>query len=242
MEYTSKPAFLLIFKEIALLITITEKNSILTGIICLRVPIGKLQWMFDFNVHETEHKIKYLPGFIAAAFLKSNDETQLLEYVQWASQEHFQAACENPLFYEHVPIVRAIAEEDVDLYEVYYTAHSAAFPVQDANVTISLDQELTTIVTHFKTVPHQQHALLDVLIQDHEREIRPLPGFVSVSFHQGHSGESVVEYLQFSRRDAYNVAQAHTIRSAQRTAYNQCVLSDQHVYFVGAIVEAPPLL
>ena len=222
------------------MITISKRISILTGIICITVPVGKLQWMFDFNVRETEQKIKYLPGFISAAFLKSHDETQLLEYVQWASLEHFQAACENPQFYEHIPIVREVGEEDADLYEVYYVDRDVAVSDHDTDITISPAQEITTIVTHFKTTPDQQYALLDILVQNHESDIRPLPGFVSISFHRGLSGRRVVEYLQFRSIDECNLAQAYRIRDAHKTAYNKYGLSDRHVYSVGTIVEASP--
>jgi heme-degrading monooxygenase HmoA len=222
------------------LITISKRNSILTGIIYLTVPIEKLQWMFDFNVNETEQKIKHLPGFLSATFLKSLDGTRVFEYVQWESLEHFQAALKNPLFAEHTTQVREAGEDDVDLYEVYYVDQRGVLPDHNTSITISLAQEPATIITHFKTTQNQQQALLDILVEHHERELRHLPGFVSVSFHQGVSGERVVEYLQFRNIEEFDVAQAHPISKAHRAACEKYATPDLHVYTVGATIEAPP--
>lgn len=222
------------------MITISKRNSNLKGIIYITVPIEKLQWMLDFNVNETEQKIKHLPGFVSAAFLKSLDGTRVFEYVQWKSLEYFQAALKNPIFAEHTIEVREAGEDDVDFYEVYYVDQRGMLPDHTTSITISLAPEPVTIITHFKTTQDQQQALLDILVEHHERELRHLPGFVSVRFLRGLSGERVVEYLQFRNIEEFDVAQAHPISKAQRAACERYTTPDLHVYTVGATIEAPP--
>ena len=195
--------------------------------------------MLDFNVNETEQKIKHLPGFVSAAFLKSLDGTRVFEYVQWESLEHFQEALKNPIFADHTIEVREAGEDDVDFYEVYYVDQHGMLPDHTTSITISLAQEPVTIITHFKTTQDEQQALLDILVEHHERERRHLPGFVSVSYHRGVSGERVVEYLQFRYVEEFDVAQAHPISKAHRAAYENYATSDLHVYTVGATIEAP---
>lgn len=221
------------------MITISKRNSILTGLIFITVPVEKLQWMVDFNVNDTEHTLKYCPGFISAAFLESLDGTQLFEYVQWESLEHFQAVLKTPSFTEHTTKIREVGQDDVDWYDVYYVDRRATVSDHDTSITISQTQELT-IITRFTTTPDQQQALLDVLIEDHERELRNLPGFVSVSFLRGLSGKRVVEYLQFRSIEEFNVAQTHFGCKAHKTAYEQHASSDLHVYTVAATIEASP--
>ena len=85
------------------------------------------------------------------------------------SLEHFQAAFKNPLFAEHTTQVREARENEVDFYEVY-----------------SIDQRgMLPDHTTSKTTQNLQQALMDILVEHHELELRHLPGFVSVSFHRG---------------------------------------------------------
>ena len=222
------------------MITSSKRNSILTGIIYLTVPVEKFQWMFDFNVSETEQVIKHLPGFLSATLLKSLDRTRVFEYVQWESLEHFQAALKNPLFAEHNTQVREASEDgDVDFYEVYYVDQRGTLPDHTSSIPISLAQGPATIITHFKTTQDKQQALLDILVEHHERQRRHLPGFVSVSFHRGLSGGRVVEYLQFRSSEEFDIAQAHPISKAHRAACENYATPDLHVYTGGATIEAP---
>ena len=217
--------------------TISKRNSLLTILIFITVPVEKLQWMVDFNVNDTEHSLKHCSGFISAAFLKSIDGTQMFEYVQWESLKHFQAVLKTPSFKEHTTKIREVGQDDVDLYEVYYVDQRASIP--DHDIIISQTQE-PIIITHFTTTPDQQQALLDVLVEDHERELRTLPGFVSVSFHRGLSGKRVVEYLQFRSIEEFEVVHAHPISKAHRAALEPYATSDLHVYTIGTTIEAPP--
>ena len=217
------------------MIAISKRNSLLTILIFITVPVEKLQWMVDFNVNDTEHSLKHCPGFISATFLKSIDGTQMFEYVQWESLEHFQAVLKTPSFKEHTTKIREVGQDDVDLYEVYYVDQRASEP--DHDIIISQTQE-PIIITHFKTTPDQQQTLLDVLVEDHKRELRTLPGFVSVSFHRGLSGERVVEYLQFRSIEEFNAAQTHSSSKAYKTAGKHYAISDLHVYTVTATIEA----
>ena len=72
------------------------------------------------------------------------------------------------------------------------------------------------IITHFKITSDKQQALLDVLIEDHERELRPLPS------------ERVVEYLQFRSIEEFNLAQTHPSSKAHQSDYKQHAISDLH--------------
>jgi heme-degrading monooxygenase HmoA len=65
-----------------------------------------------------------MPGFISMNIHKSFDETRVVNYTQWESEETFQAMLQNEDAKQYVAKVRSIAvKSDPNLYEVSYIDH-----------------------------------------------------------------------------------------------------------------------
>ncbi|HLG79268.1 MAG TPA: antibiotic biosynthesis monooxygenase [Ktedonobacteraceae bacterium] len=221
------------------MITITPSSTITTLIIALSLSPEHQRGILDLNRSETEQKIQYLDGFVSATFHKSLDGTLVTEYAQWASREQFQAAYNNPLFYEHIPEVQKVAKDDWDFYEVAYVDPGLTQPQGTDVMTISLEQQPATIIIIFKVDPSQQQALLTTLIEDHERDLRTLPGFQAVSFHRGLSGKRIVAYLQFKSVEEFQAVYQHPSVQAHIAACNALATSEVHLYTVDGLVTAP---
>lgn len=221
------------------MVTIAKSSTLTTVIVALSLSPEHQRAILDLNRSETEQKIQYIDGFVSATFHKSLDGTLVTEYAQWASQEQFQAAYNNPLFYDHIPEVQKVAKDDWGFYEVAYVDPGLTQPQQTNTMTISLEQQPATIIIIFKVDPSQQQTLLDTLIEDHERDLRTLPGFQAVSFHRGLSGKRIVEYLQFKSVEEFQAVYQYPSVQAHIAACNALATSEVHLYTVDGLVAAP---
>jgi len=92
----------------------------------LKTTPERLQELLDCVVQDTERLIQHMPGFVSASFHTSEDGTRVAEYVQWASQEAYEAARRTPDFRAHLPVVERIAEVDSHAYQVYRVVEAPA--------------------------------------------------------------------------------------------------------------------
>lgn len=64
--------------------------------------------------------------------------------------------------------------------------------------TISVDQDVATLINVFTVTPDRQKRLAEVLGQATEQVMRHLPGFVSANIHVSTDGTRVVNYAQWA--------------------------------------------
>lgn len=70
------------------------------------------------NASETEARIKYLDGFVGLSFFVNNSHDTIVEFVQWQTAVHLEAAFRRPQFNEHLPVVESLATAEVGFYAV----------------------------------------------------------------------------------------------------------------------------
>ena len=71
----------------------------------------------------TEYVVCTLPWFISTNIHKSLDGTNVANYAQWSSKEHFEAILQNPQAKEHLAEAFKLSQPDPHLYEVVSIHH-----------------------------------------------------------------------------------------------------------------------
>ena len=75
----------------------------------------------------TESTMRYLPGFVAASVHLGRDGGHVINYVQWASEAHFQGMLTDPAARAHMERVSALALSVTPLFcDVLYVGHLPA--------------------------------------------------------------------------------------------------------------------
>ena len=90
-------------------VTVDLSGRAHTGIVIMRPRDGEERATLLLNVAETQARIRHLRGFLSASFLSDRDGVVLVEFLQWQSAEHVEAAFREPAFHEHLPVVTAMA-------------------------------------------------------------------------------------------------------------------------------------
>jgi quinol monooxygenase YgiN len=73
-------------------------------------------------------------------------------------------------------------------------------------VIIDASQPIITLVNVFKVDPDRQAELVALLQEVTDRVMSRMPGFVSASLHSSLDGKSVVNYVQWESREAWEAA------------------------------------
>ena len=90
--------------------TIQVEPPVCTLVNVFAVKPENQQQLIDLLVEAVEHTMKQLPGFISSNLHKSYDGKQVVNYVQWRSQEDFETMMHNPLAQPHMQAAAALAE------------------------------------------------------------------------------------------------------------------------------------
>jgi heme-degrading monooxygenase HmoA len=103
------------------------------------------------------------------------------------------------------------------------------------STTIRAGERLMTLINVFTVEPARQQELVDLLIDATENRMRDLPGFISANIHQSVDGTQVVNYAQWSSRDAFEAigkdpeAAIHMKKAAEIATFNPIVCEVVHV-------------
>src|SRR4051812_15267158 len=119
---------------------------------------------------------------------------------------------------------------------------------QDTDNSIALEAGMTTnastiraaggiftLINVFSVVPERQHELAQVLIEATEHTMRHLPGFISANIHTSFDGRRVVNYAQWSSREAFEAmlrnpdARPHMTRAAALASFDPILCEVAHV-------------
>ena len=100
--------------------------------------------------------------------------------------------------------------------------------------TISVDQDIATLINMFTVEPNNQQQLVDLLDQATTQVIRHRPGFISANIHASLDGTRVVNYAQWrSADDLENMLADPTAREHMK-AITALAAADPHLYKVTA--------
>ncbi len=106
--------------------------------------------------------------------------------------------------------------------------------------TISEHNEVYTVIVVFTVAPEHQRALVEAIVPEVERWVRHCAGFISSSFHLSNDGTRVVNYAQWTTKEAW---QAFT-RSPEQAVLGERIKNagkgaspDAHGYSVYRVLE-----
>ena len=94
-------------------VTVDLSGRAHTGIVAMRPHAGDERGLLLLNVAETQARIRHLSGFLSASFFSDRDGRVLVEFLQWRSADHVEAAFREPAFHEHLPVVTTMAPHPV---------------------------------------------------------------------------------------------------------------------------------
>ena len=101
--------------------------------------------------------------------------------------------------------------------------------------TIRAGAEIFTLINVFSVAPDHQQELANVLIEATEHTMRHLPGFISANIHTSFDGRHVVNYAQWSSRDAFEAmlrnpdARPHMTRAGALASFDPILCEVVHV-------------
>ena len=107
---------------------------------------------------------------------------------------------------------------------------------------ISENSEIFTEIIMFTVAPEQQQKLVDAIVGEVERWVRHRPGFVSSNFHKSLDGTKVVNYAQWTTKQAWQAFTQDPESSVLRQkieSVDKEISGDGHPYEVYRSIESP---
>lgn len=102
------------------------------------------------------------------------------------------------------------------------------------------NSEIFTEIIMFTVEPEQQQKLVDAIIDEVERWVRHRPGFVSANFHKSLDGTRIVNYAQWTTKEAWQAftqdPEAAVLRQKIQSVGKE-IAGDGHPYKVYRSIE-----
>lgn len=117
------------------MLTVTKNNPVLAEIDIFPVQLDQQQSLVDNLIEDIKTVFKSQPGFVAAAVHRSRDGLRVVNYVQWKSQNDYEAyihKAEVPLLSSRLS---AFGAPNSHLYEIFISEPA------DSQMTISTNIE-----------------------------------------------------------------------------------------------------
>jgi 3-keto-L-gulonate-6-phosphate decarboxylase len=105
--------------------------------------------------------------------------------------------------------------------------------------TISCESQVVTTINVFRVAPELQQRALDMLIRLAQQLIDAVPGLLSANFHVSTDGERIVNYAQYTNKEAVEAVEVkiREIARAEGLALREIAEPDFHTYTVSTIIE-----
>ena len=106
--------------------------------------------------------------------------------------------------------------------------------------TISEQNQVYTVLVVFTVAPEHQRALAEAIVPEVERWVRHCPGFISASFHLSTDGTRVVNYAQWTTKEAWQAFTRHpeqAVLGERIRSAGQGASADGHGYSVYRVLE-----
>lgn len=105
--------------------------------------------------------------------------------------------------------------------------------------TISRDNPVCTLVNVFTVAPEHQEHLLEVLDTATREVMQRLPGFVSANLHRSLDGTHVVNYAQWTSREAFEAMVRNPEAQVHMAQAQSLASAEPYLYEVYATFDAP---
>jgi len=171
--------------------TITTNNEVATVIIIFNVEPETQQELLD-TISDFLDTVKQQPGFVSANLHKSIDGLKIANYAQWKTKEDFENFLNNPQVQEKAAKIRKF-NPDSHVYEVVISESKEGIP--------QINQKYIYHFAEFRMQPENQPKMIE-LAKENVGKAMKLPGLVSANFHRSFDGTRVINYGQWSNKEA----------------------------------------
>jgi len=171
--------------------TIATNNEIATVIIIFNVEPEQQQELID-TIAEFVKTVKQQPGFVSANIHKSIDGVKVANYAQWKTKQDFENFINNAQVQEKAAKIREL-NPDSHIYEVVISDSKSGIP--------EIDKQYIYHFAEFRMQPENQPRMIE-LAKENVVKAMELPGLVSANFHRSIDGTRVINYGQWSDKEA----------------------------------------
>ncbi|MEL6461359.1 MAG: antibiotic biosynthesis monooxygenase [Cyanobacteria bacterium J06636_27] len=171
--------------------TIATKNELATVIIIFNVEPEKQQELLD-TIAEFIKTVKQQPGFVSANLHKSLDGLKVANYAQWRTVEEFEKFLKNSEVKQKASKIKAF-KPDSHVYEVIISESKEGIP--------EITDKYIYHFAEFRMEPENQPKMIE-LAKENVGKAMKLPGLVSANFHRSTDGTRVINYGQWSDKEA----------------------------------------
>jgi quinol monooxygenase YgiN len=182
-----------------MVVVISKENSNAVAIIRFEVEPQRQQALVNAAINNTEKVMKRKPGFISASIHKSLAGTRVVNYAQWKSAEIYHNNISKMITSDEMtevrrPIDQLATSSDLNIYELESTSGKH-------NITISKNNDVTTLINFFSVKRENQQKLIDVWIEFAEKVRKKQPGVISGNLHRSFDGTRLVNYAQCETKE-----------------------------------------
>lgn len=196
--------------------TIATNNELATVIAIFNVEPEKQQELLD-NISEFVETLKQQSGFVSANFHKSLDGLKVANYAQWKTKQDFENFVKNPQVLQKAS---KILENKLDshVYEVVISESKEGIP--------EINDQYIYHFAEFRMQPENQPKMIE-LAQENVGKAMKLPGLVSANFHRSLDGTRVINYGQWSDKEAIENLKKQPGFGSE-TAYWEGIAENEH--------------
>ena len=182
--------------------TIFKNNPVLAQIDIFAIQPEQQQALVDSVIDYVNTVLKQQPGFIADAIHRSRDGERVVNYVQWKSQDDYEAYIRNSNL-SLATKLSAFPTPDSHLYEIFISEPA------DSKMKISTDINGLINFGIFKLKkPEEQPRFLEYT-QQAVQLVAGQPGLITTHFHRSLDGARAVNYGLWSSQEEYAAMNAN---------------------------------
>lgn len=196
--------------------TIATNNEVATVIIIFNVEPEKQQELID-TIAEFLDTVKKQPGFVSGNIHKSLDGVKVANYAQWKTKEDFEKFLNNSEVQENAAKIREF-NPDSHVYEVVISESKEGIP--------NIEKKYIYHFAEFRMQPENQPKMVE-LAKENVGKAMKLPGLVSANFHRSLDGTRVINYGQWSDKEAIEKLKTQPGFSSE-TAYWEGIAENEH--------------
>ena len=199
--------------------TISTNNELATVIAIFNVEPEKQQELLD-NMSEFAKTLKQQPSFVSANFHKSLDGLKVANYAQWKTKEDFENFIQNPQVLQKAS---KIIENNFDshVYEVVISESKEGIP--------EINNKYIYHFAEFRMQPENQPRMIE-LAEENVGKAMKLPGLVSANFHRSLDGTRVINYGQWSDKEAIENLKKQPGFGSQSPYWEGIAENEHHLY------------
>ncbi|MEM6404322.1 MAG: antibiotic biosynthesis monooxygenase [Cyanobacteria bacterium P01_D01_bin.116] len=199
--------------------SIATNNQVATAIIIFNVEQERQQELID-NISEFVQIVKQQPGFVSANIHKSLDSVKVANYAQWKTIKDFENFRENSEVQEKAAKLKEL-NPDSHLYEVVISESKEGIP--------EIEKQYIYHFAEFRMQPENQPRMIE-LAKENVTKAMKLPGLVSANFHRSLDGTRVINYGQWSNKEAIDNLKKQPGFGSESPYWEGIAENEHHLY------------